>query len=211
MTDTGWIIGAVVGFALVHSLLATGTLKGIAVRMWGGDRVAVWYRFVYSFISVATTAGVAVVIAKTPDITYVTLPAWLEVPLVLLQAASLLFAAAGFRLFSFSEFLGLAQVGRHLRGQDPAGDTEGLRHQSLQRLGVYGLVRHPMYSGAMAFFIFSPTYTRTWIIVRALAILYFAVGALIEEQRLIRQYGDDYRKYMQEVPRFVPRLLSWTK
>jgi protein-S-isoprenylcysteine O-methyltransferase Ste14 len=206
MIETGWLIGAVLGFALVHSLLATGALKHLAAEVWGGDRVAVWYRLVYCLVSVVTTIGVAVVIVRVPDVTYVTLPSWLELPLVLLQAASLLFAASGFRIFSLTEFLGLAQVGRRLRGEDPPGDVEGLRHQSLQRLGVYGVVRHPMYTGAMAFFLLSPTYTRTWLIVRALAILYFIVGAIIEERRLLKLYGDDYRRYMNEVPRFIPRL-----
>lgn len=206
MHEVSWIIGAVIGFALVHSLLATGIMKSLASGAWGADRVAVWYRFIYCFISVVTTVVVAVVIVKAPDVTYVALPVWLEAPLVLLQAASLLFAAAGFRIFSLTEFLGLAQVGRRLRGEDPPGDVEGLRHQPLQRLGVYGVVRHPMYTGAMAFFLLSPTYTRTWLIVRALAILYFIVGAIIEERRLLKLYGDDYRRYMNEVPRFVPRL-----
>ena len=211
MNEVGWLIGAVLGFALLHSLLATGTLKNLTAEAWGGDNVAVWYRLAYCLVSVVTTVGVAAVIVQVPDVTYVTLPSWMALPLVLLQAASLLFAAAGFRAFSFTEFLGLAQVSRHLRGQDISGDAEGVRHQPLQRLGVYGLVRHPMYAGAMAFFIFSPTYTRTWLIVRALAILYFIVGALIEERRLIKQYEDDYRQYMKEVPRFIPRLMSWPK
>jgi len=210
MTDTGWLVGAVVGFALLHSLLATGVMKKLAAETWGGNRVAVWYRLVYCLVAVVTTAGVAAVIVRLPDVTYVTLPAWLELPLVLLQAASLLFAAAGFRIFSLTEFLGLAQVGRHLRGEDTPGDVEGLRHQPLQRLGVYGMVRHPMYSGAIAFFLLSPTYTRTWLIVRALAIAYFIVGALVEERRLLKTYGDDYRRYMNEVPRFIPRLRRYS-
>jgi len=126
--------------------------------------------------------------------------------LATLQGASLVFAAAGFRVFSAGEFLGLAQVRRHLQGRDASGDEEGIRELPLQREGVYGLVRHPMYSGAMAFFFFSPTFTRTWLIVRIFAVAYFIFGALLEERRLLARYGDRYQEYMKEVPRFIPRL-----
>jgi protein-S-isoprenylcysteine O-methyltransferase Ste14 len=62
-----------------------------------------------------------------------------------------------------------------------------------------------MYSGAMAFFLLSPTFTRTWLVVRIFAVAYFVVGALIEERRLLSLYGNRYRQYMNEVPRFIPR------
>ena len=210
MGDVGWLVGAVLGFAVVHSVLATGVFKSLVAENWGADRVAVWYRFIYTLVSVVTTVMVAVVVVRTADITYFLLPVWLALPLRLLQAASLLFAAAGFRVFNFSEFLGFAQVARHLRGEGTAGDAEGLRQQSLQRMGVYRRVRHPMYAGMIAFFLFSPTYSRTWIIVRILAVLYFVAGALIEERRLITLYGEQYRQYMREVPRFIPRPRTGT-
>ena len=29
---------------------------------------------------------------------------------------------------------------------------------------------------------------------------------LVEEPRLVRRFGDDYRRYTREVPRFLPRI-----
>jgi protein-S-isoprenylcysteine O-methyltransferase Ste14 len=34
--------------------------------------------------------------------------------------------------------------------------------------------------------------------------LYFIVGALLEERRLISIFGEEYRKYQQEVSMFIP-------
>ena len=56
MTEAGWVIGAVLGFALVHSFLATGVMKRLVAEAWGADRVSAWYRFMYCLISVVTTA-----------------------------------------------------------------------------------------------------------------------------------------------------------
>jgi protein-S-isoprenylcysteine O-methyltransferase Ste14 len=34
--------------------------------------------------------------------------------------------------------------------------------------------------------------------------IYLYVGSIFEERRLIAEFGDDYRKYQQQVPRFIP-------
>jgi protein-S-isoprenylcysteine O-methyltransferase Ste14 len=206
MKEIVWLTGALLGFAIVHSLPATGACKRWAVRAWGAKWAATWYRFTYSLVSVASTAAVAAAVWTVPDVTIFSLPAWLKTVLTILQGASLLFAAAGFRVFRAGEFLGLTQVRRHLRGENASGDAEGIRELPLQRRGVYGMVRHPMYSGAIAIFLLSPTFTRTWLVVRIFAVIYFVVGALIEERHLLSLYGDRYRQYMNEVPRFIPRL-----
>ncbi len=38
-----------------------------------------------------------------------------------------------------------------------------------------------------------------------LIILYFYVGSLHEERRLLAEFGDAYRDYYQQVPRLIPR------
>jgi protein-S-isoprenylcysteine O-methyltransferase Ste14 len=44
--------------------------------------------------------------------------------------------------------------------------------------------------------------------------LFFAVNAayfpLVEEPRLERRFGDDYRAYRRNVPRWIPRRTPWS-
>ncbi len=78
---------------------------------------------------------------------------------------------------------------------------------SLVRRGLYAHVRHPIYSGIMValagLVLLRPT--PTVILAAAVAGGAFLVQARLEEVDLLQRLPG-YRKYMREVPRFVPRL-----
>ncbi len=123
----------------------------------------------------------------------------------MLQLAGVAIGAAAFRKMRVGEFLGLAQAARYLKGKEPEGDEEGLK-QSLVTSGIYSVVRHPQYLAGIIVFTFNPYLTRNWLTVSVLADLYFVAGALLEERRLIRRFGDEYLRYMRRVPRLLPRI-----
>ncbi len=72
--------------------------------------------------------------------------------------------------------------------------------------GIYGIVRHPMYSGAMLAFLSWIFFLPHWIILSVslvnIAIVY---GFILqgERQNLIK-FGDAYKGYMETVPRINP-------
>ncbi len=74
--------------------------------------------------------------------------------------------------------------------------------------GLYGLVRHPQYSGMflliLGFFIQWPTLV-TVIMAPALVWTYYRL-ALREEKDMESRFGDSYTSYRQQVPMFFPRL-----
>ena len=84
---------------------------------------------------------------------------------------------------------------------------------------IYGVVRHPQYLGGIfAIFITTLLWYPHWLFgvlgVVGTAVVY--MGCREEEQRLIQQFGDDYIRYMQKVPRMnllagVIRLLRRRK
>ncbi|RLI85047.1 MAG: hypothetical protein DRO98_07665 [Archaeoglobales archaeon] len=69
--------------------------------------------------------------------------------------------------------------------------------------GIYAVVRHPIYLGCMFFVIglvlIAQNYLSLVISIPALILLY--LGMLEEEQRNIKKFGNDYKRYMQSVPR----------
>ncbi|MBM3188617.1 MAG: isoprenylcysteine carboxylmethyltransferase family protein [Chloroflexi bacterium] len=69
--------------------------------------------------------------------------------------------------------------------------------------GVYGLVRHPMYLGAMLLFLSWIFFCPHWIIILIssinVAIVYWFI--LQGELQNIVKFGDAYRRYMEAVPR----------
>lgn len=76
--------------------------------------------------------------------------------------------------------------------------------------GAYRLVRHPRYLSAgfgiiaNALFI---NYVGTYILILLLAPLGYMM-IVFEERELIDRFGEEYRKYQREVPRFI---LRWRK
>ena len=82
--------------------------------------------------------------------------------------------------------------------------------------GLYKIVRHPEYTFYLWFFIllsiaFSPLwrFTVLTIIADILVIISLELLAKQEEAFNIRKWGDEYRQYMKEVPRFNFILSLW--
>jgi protein-S-isoprenylcysteine O-methyltransferase Ste14 len=77
------------------------------------------------------------------------------------------------------------------------------REAGLIEWGIYGIVRHPMYLGAMLLFLswvfFLPHWTIVLISSANIAIVYWFI--LQGERQNITKFGDTYRRYMETVPR----------
>jgi len=81
-----------------------------------------------------------------------------------------------------------------------------LRMKGVSKLvdsGVYGIVRHPMYLGAMMMFLSHIFLGQNWIVVigGVVAIVSCYLIILSGDERNIERFGDDYKRYMQRVPR----------
>lgn len=74
--------------------------------------------------------------------------------------------------------------------------------------GIYRYIRHPQYSGFMliiiGFLLQWPTLI-TLIMAPILSIMYRRL-AIKEEKVMISKFGDEYKQYMNDVPRFFPKI-----
>lgn len=77
----------------------------------------------------------------------------------------------------------------------------------LVRTGLYVYVRHPIYAGMLLVIIGLALLHPTSIFLAAwlLCSIFFFVQARLEEIDLMQRMPD-YRQYMKEVPRFIPRI-----
>jgi len=69
--------------------------------------------------------------------------------------------------------------------------------------GIYGIVRHPMYLGAMVMFFSHIFLGQNWIVTISTIIAIVCCYLIIQlgDQRNIERFGEDYKLYMQKVPR----------
>lgn len=191
-------------FALIHSITVSQRFKQRCRRVLGDTFMRVWYRFLYTLVSALTGAIAMYLIVQVPDRLLWELPSWLRWLLHGLQAAGFLFGAQAFQYLDKWEFLGFRQVWRFFSRKEVSGNLEGMSDRELVTTGVYGIVRHPVYVAGLVIFTFSPRITVNGLTITVLADLYFLFGMFIEERRFLRIYGDQYRQYMQQVPRMVP-------
>ncbi|RVD51585.1 MAG: isoprenylcysteine carboxylmethyltransferase family protein [Mesorhizobium sp.] len=81
------------------------------------------------------------------------------------------------------------------------------QHRSLATNGPYSYVRHPQYAGfilvMLGFLVQWPTLL-TLAMFPVLVVMYVRL-ARAEEREAITEFGDAYRKYMAQVPGFIPR------
>jgi protein-S-isoprenylcysteine O-methyltransferase Ste14 len=84
--------------------------------------------------------------------------------------------------------------------------------------GIYGIVRHPMYLGAMVMFFSHIFLGQNWIVAISTIIAIVCCYLIIQfgDQRNIERFGNDYKLYMQKVPRAnfllgIIRLVQYKK
>lgn len=99
----------------------------------------------------------------------------------------------------FWDFLGWAQL------FGPAASTARTAGTpTLRTTGIYGHVRHPVYTGLLMMFLLGPTLSLDRLTVFAAALAYLAVGIPVEERKLIALFGGEYAVYRRRVPALLP-------
>ena len=97
------------------------------------------------------------------------------------------------------ELMGLRQVYLYFR-QIP------YRPLPFTRKFMYRYSRHPMMLGFLIGMWSIPVMSVTHFCMATLFSLYIAVGIFFEERDLIKNFGDTYRRYKQDIATFIPRL-----
>jgi len=84
--------------------------------------------------------------------------------------------------------------------------------RNLVKTGVYAHVRNPMISGVCIVLVGESMLFQS-VIILIWAMIFFVFNTvyfkLSEEPGLEERFGDEYREYRQNVPRWVPRVKPW--
>jgi len=101
------------------------------------------------------------------------------------------------------------------RGKPPEGKTLMLTTVIVDS-GTYGIVRHPQMLGSILLMLASMLISQHWAaIIIGIPISIYAYAAWVpnEEKGLVVKFGDDYKSYMQRVPRmnFLVGFIRWLR
>ena len=77
----------------------------------------------------------------------------------------------------------------------------------LETRGIYGIVRHPITSLLIVALWSHESLTAGRLLLNGLFTVYALAGTVLEERSLMKEMGEDYRKYRKKVPSFIPKLI----
>ncbi len=189
------VIIAMCAWSVLHSWLAAFSTKEMAKRVFGNE-IRRYYRLIYIFIAGATLLPILGMVLLLPSRVLWVIPVpWVYLTLTL-QVLALLGLVLTVLQVETMAFIGLRQL------QHPDAETEA----ELVTRGFYRVVRHPLYFFSMVIFWLFPIMTDLGLAFIVVSSLYFIIGTIPEERKLVKIYGDSYRAYQKEVPRIIPFL-----
>jgi protein-S-isoprenylcysteine O-methyltransferase Ste14 len=81
-----------------------------------------------------------------------------------------------------------------------------LSEEKLVITGLYRWVRHPLYTAGLLFIWLTPVMTVNWLTLYVGVTIYLVVGAMFEERKLVKAFGQAYEDYRKRTPMLVPGL-----
>ncbi len=194
------IISLFVVFSIPHSILASEKFKSAIAKKIGS--VIAFYRLAYNLLSLLSFYLIYELSPK-PSITIYDLTFPFDLIVLIPQLAALAGIFWSFKYICVEEFLGISQINRYFQG---SYSSELDEEMTLLIDGPYKYSRHPVYFFSIIFLLFRPTMDLFYLTFFICISVYFYVGSIYEEKKLVRHFGDIYLRYQKSVPRIFPVL-----
>lgn len=182
-------------WCFLHSFLITPAVTGF-VRKRFGDQYR-YYRIFYNFTAVATLIFVLVYSFSIKGQPLFRWEGSFRIVQGLLVISALLLFIGGARIYDFAQFIGIRQA----RENNACGVlTDSCR---LEIRGILEMVRHPLYAGGILI-VWARDLDMAAIVTGLIVTGYFFIGALLEERKLLAEFGEEYIDYQKHVSMLFP-------
>jgi len=190
-------------FSLPHSVLASLNFKK-KMQERIGTKIA-FYRIFYNLFALVSFY-LFYIISPKPAVTIYDLDYPFDIAMIFFQVLSLLGLWWSLRPIDLKEFLGIDQIFRWLNNNYDVTDMD--EKLTLRIEGPYKYVRHPIYFFSIIILAFRPQMDLFYLTAFVCICIYFYIGSLYEERKMIDRFGSQYLDYQNTVPRIFPISLS---
>ncbi len=191
------LISLWIAWCAMHSLLvAAATVRRMKARVPG---LAYYYRLLYNGLSFITLVPLILLTRTIEGPVIVRWAGSLVAVRVGLLVIALLLFRGGAQKYDLQYFLGLKQLRtgeEHLLLSD---------QEEFIETGIFTITRHPWYLASI-FFIWSARaeYPLPVFLVACILSVYLVIGTILEERKIVAQYGESYCRYRQRVSMLFP-------
>ncbi len=186
-----------IAWCALHSLLISSYAHKTARPLLG--RYFGLYRFGYVLFSIVSLVPLLYYQYSLPQhVIFDWHGPWRLLPAGLLVYAAVLFYL-GYRVYDMSYFLGISQW-RQYRSRSAGAPAPLPFHSD----GILGYVRHPWYSGGIAFLWGAGPNSDVSLLGKVILSAYLVIGTFLEEKRLQKELGAPYIAYCRTVPMLIP-------
>ncbi|MEG8947942.1 methyltransferase family protein [Rosettibacter firmus] len=199
IVDTFLIVLLFSLFAFTHSFLASNKIKERLIKNIG-EKIA-FYRLFYNLTSIILFLAF-LFLAPKPDVIIYDLHYPFDIITFVLQIISFIGLLWSLKGTDLKEFSGIAQLMRYIKGEYKLDDGDAIYNFRVE--GAYKFVRHPVYLFSILFLGFRPIMDLFYFVTFICVVIYFYIGSLFEEKKLVQKFGMMYSEYQKRVPRLIP-------
>jgi methanethiol S-methyltransferase len=197
--ETLEVMLALIVFGVLHSILAAISMKAVFVAVMGQRGYLGLYRLFYNVVSVVTLLPVLALAAASPGRVIWKVEGIGAIVFMAVQGIGVIGLLISLLQIEGMRFLGIRQAVAYV-----TGEPLPLPAEPISLGGVYALVRHPLYFFSLLALWFTPTLHAASLGLNIGATLYFALGSILEERKLVKQFGESYIVYQRRVPWMIP-------
>jgi methanethiol S-methyltransferase len=116
---------------------------------------------------------------------------------ILIYGSLLMFFWTFFINYDSLSFFGIRQI---IGFKKPPNESSP---GDIRKNGMLGIIRHPMYL-ALIIYLWCQTFSLANIVVNVILTIYIIIGTRLEEEKLVLEFGEAYKRYKKEVPMLIP-------
>ncbi len=191
------VLGWVLWCALHSALISVTVTEYMKHKLGGGFR---FYRLFYNLFSLGTIIPLFYYSATLRGEPLFSWEGSLRVVSYLLRIVGLsLFIIGGWN-YDLSHLFGIRQIREG--NQPPSGVN------TFAVSGIHKVIRHPWYLGGILI-VWGEDLSLSIILINLVLTSYFIIGSILEERKLVREFGEPYREYQKTVSMLFP--MRWLK